>query len=168
MIKKLTLVLGILMLSTQLACAVEGGVAVKNDTLRAEPFQDAKSAGALVKGEHADILKSTGGWMQIKTAKSKGWVRMLSIRRDAARSTGKSGSSLAALASGRSGTGKIVATTGIRGLNEEELKAAKYDEAQVTLAESYSSSKSDAQSFAKQGKLVARKVDYLPVPGGAK
>ena len=168
MIKRLTLTLGILMLGTQLACAVEGGMAVKNDTLRAEPFQDAKSVGALGKGEHADILKSTGGWMQIKTAKSTGWVRMLSIRRDAARTTGNSGSSLAALASGRSGTGKIVATTGIRGLNEEELKAAKYDEAQVTLAESYGSSKSDAQSFAQQGKLLARKVDYLAAPGGAK
>ena len=168
MIKRLTLALGMLMLGTQLACAGESGVAVKADSLRAEPFQDAKTVGQLGKGEHADILQNTGGWMQVKTAKSKGWVRMLSIRRDAARTTSKSGSSLAALASGRAGTGKIVATTGIRGLNEEELKAAKYDEAQVTLAESYASSKSDAQSFARQGKLVAHTVDYLPAPGGSK
>lgn len=168
MITRLTLTLAMLMLGTQLACAGESGVAVKTDSLRAEPFQDAKAVGQLGKGERADILQSTGGWMQIKTAKSTGWVRMLSIRRDAARTTGKSGSALAALASGRAGTGKIVATTGIRGLNEEELKAAKYDEAQVTLAESYSSSKRDAQSFAQQGKLVAHTIDYLPTPGGAK
>jgi predicted ThiF/HesA family dinucleotide-utilizing enzyme len=56
----------------------------------------------------------------------------------------------------------VVATTGIRGLNEEELKAAKFNEAEVKLVESYSASKAQAQQFANEGKLVARKFDYLP------
>jgi hypothetical protein len=56
----------------------------------------------------------------------------------------------------------VVATTGIRGLNEEELKAAQFNEAEVRLAESYAVSKEQAQQFATEGKLLARKFDYLP------
>lgn len=159
---------GALLLATHLAWAGESGSAIKADSLRDQPFQDAKVTAQIAKGEHADILKSSGGWSQVKTAKGTGWVRMLSLRRDAARNTATSGSSLSTLAAGRSGTGKIVATTGIRGLNEEELKAAQYNEGEVTLTESYSSTKTEAQKFALAGKLVAQKVDYLPAPGGEK
>ncbi len=159
---------GILMLATQLAYAADTGTTIKADSLRAEPFQDAKSIATLSKGTTVNILKTQGGWLQIQSGKSKGWMRMLSVRRDAARSKVTSASSLSKLAAGRSGTGKIVATTGIRGLNEEELKAAHYNEAQVAQVESYASSKSTAQQFALKGKLVAQHVDYLPAAGGAK
>ncbi|MFA6921831.1 MAG: SH3 domain-containing protein, partial [Gallionella sp.] len=59
-------------------------------------------------------------------------------------------------------------TTGIRGLNEEELKAAKYDEKQLNLVESYAVSRADAQKFAANAKLVARRMDYLSSAGGSK
>lgn len=159
---------GVALLATHLAWAGESGTAIKADSLRAEPFQDARTTGQIAKGEHADILKTSGGWSQVKTAKASGWVRMLSIRRDAARNSASSGSSLAALASGRAGTGRVVATTGIRGLNEEELKAAKYSESEIKLAESYGSSKAEARKFAQTGKLVAQQIDYLSAPGGSK
>jgi hypothetical protein len=146
-----------------LAHAAETGVAIKADELKAEPFNDARKVGALAAGDQVDILKRDGGWLNIKSAKGKGWVRMLSIRRGAAPGKSTAGaSSLAGLASGRAGTGKVVATTGIRGLNEEELKAAKYDEAEVKLVESYSTSRAEAKKFADQGKLKAQNVDYLP------
>jgi len=83
------------------------------------------------------------------------------------RTTKKSGSELsglASLATGRAGTGKIVSTTGIRGLNEEELKAAKYDEKQLNLLESYTSTRAEAQKFAGLVKLKSQHVDYLPDP----
>jgi hypothetical protein len=159
--------LAALLLASQMAYASEGGVAIKADSLRAEPFQDAQKSAALNKGDHAEILQSKGGWLQVKTAQGSGWVRMLSLRRDAARNSSASASSLATLASGRSGKGRIVATTGIRGLNEEELKAAQYNEGELALAESYASSKADAQKFAAQGKLFAQKIDYLPATGVA-
>jgi hypothetical protein len=58
----------------------------------------------------------------------------------------------------------VVATTGIRGLNEEELKSAKFNETELKLAESFITSPPEAQKFAAQGKLGARKFDYLPAP----
>ncbi|HLP97057.1 MAG TPA: SH3 domain-containing protein [Sideroxyarcus sp.] len=144
------------------AMAGEPGIALKADALRAEPFGDAKTVATLTVGEKVDILKKDGGWLQVKSGKNKGWVRMLSIRKGDAKKGSGEASGVLALASGRAGTGKVVATTGIRGLNEEELKAATFNEKELQLAESYAVGKSDAQKFAKQGKLAARQFDYLP------
>lgn len=154
------------------ACAIvlsgaawaEGGTALKNDDIKAEPFRDAKSVAALVKGEKVDILKKDGGWYKVKTAKGSGWVRMLSIRKGEARKRSSDAEGLLSMTSGRAGTGKVVSTTGIRGLNEEDLKAAKFDEAELKRADSYATTKAEAQQFAKQGRLAARKLDYLPAP----
>ena len=144
--------------------AAETGTALKSDDIRTEPFRDAKTVAKLATGDKVDILKKDGGWYQVKSAKGRGWVRMLSIRKGDMRKSGGSASGLLALGSGRAGTGKVVATTGIRGLNEEELKAAKFDEAELKRAESYATNKSAAAKFAAAGKLTARPFDYLPAP----
>jgi len=155
--------LGALLLSGALHAA-ESGTALKGDDLKAEPFRDAKTVATLTTGDKVDILKKEGGWYQVSSTRGKGWVRMLSIRKGDARKAGGDASGVLALASGRAGTGKVVATTGIRGLNEEELKAAKFDEAELKRAESYASSKAEAAKFAAAGKLAARSFDYLPAP----
>lgn len=142
--------------------AAESGTALKADEIRAEPFRDAKSVARLATGDKVDILGKDGGWLKVKSAKGSGWVHMLSIRKGDARKGSGNASGLLGLASGRAGTGKVVATTGIRGLNEEELKSAKFNEKELKLDESYATSRAEAQKFAKQGKLVARKFDYLP------
>lgn len=144
--------------------AAESGTAIKGDDLKAEPFRDAKTVATLAAGDKVGILKKDGGWFQVGSAKGKGWVRMLSIRKGEARKGGSDTSGVLALASGRAGTGKVVATTGVRGLNEEELKAAKFNEEELKLAESYASGKPEAAKFAAEGKLVARPFDYLPAP----
>lgn len=152
--------LWVLMISS--AMAAESGVALKADDIRAEPFGDARSVARLAVNDKVEILGKNGGWLQVKSAKGKGWVRMLSIRKGDAKKRGSEAAGLLGMASGRAGTGKVVATTGIRGLNEEELKAAVFNAEEINLAESYSSSQAQAQQFASEGKLVARKLDYLP------
>lgn len=159
-IKTVLLVLG--MLTMQAAFATETGTAIKAETMRTEPFGDAKSLGTLAAGEKVSILKKDGGWLKVKSGKRSGWVRLLSIRKGAAPKASGSSSGLLGLASGRAGTGKVVATTGVRGLNEEELKSAKFDEKQLKLAESYATGRADAQRFASQAKLKAQKFEYLP------
>jgi len=144
--------------------AGERGSALKADDIKAEPYRDARTVGALKAGDAVEILKSQGGWLQVKSVKGNGWVRMLSIRRGAARTGSSDLSGLAGVATGRAGTGQVVATTGVRGLNEEELKAAKFDEAQVKKLESFSVGKAEAQKFAAAGKLAARSLEYLPAP----
>jgi len=143
--------------------AAESGTVLKADDIRREPFRDAKSVTTLAVGDAVSIIKQDGGWLQISKGKSRGWVRMLSIRRGDVRKGGTNAKGVLALTSGRAGTGKVVATTGIRGLTTEELKQAQFNEDEVKLAESYASSKVAAAQYAAQGKLVARRVDYLGV-----
>ncbi|MDD5057344.1 MAG: SH3 domain-containing protein [Sideroxydans sp.] len=145
------------------AGAAESGTLTKNDELKAEPFRDAKTLKVLAAGDKISIVSKEGGWYKIKAGKSSGWMRMLSVRKgDAKKASAATG--LLALSSGRAATGKVVATTGVRGLNEEELQAASFNAQELQLAESYSVSKADSKKFAAKGKLVARPFDYLPEP----
>ena len=162
------LILLFMMLLTATAQAAESATTVKSDSVRAAPFSDAKIVVTLPAATKVAILKKDGGWYQIKSAQGSGWIRMLSLRRGDAKAAAKPLSGLAGLTSGRSGTGKIVATTGIRGLNEEELKAAQYDEKQVALLESSTTSRAQAQKFADKARLKARQMDYLADPGASK
>jgi hypothetical protein len=148
--------------------AGEAGTALKADDVKAEPFRDAKTVGSLTAGDNVEILKIEGGWFQVKSAKGSGWVRMLSIRRGEARKDSVDAAGVLGLASGRAGTGSVVATTGIRGLSEEDLKAAKYNEVELRKVESFAVTEVEARRFAAEGKLVARKLEYLSAPRAAK
>ncbi len=141
-----------------LALGLETGTAIKLDNLRAEPFADAKTIGSINKNDSVEILGKKGAWLQVKSKKNTGWVRLLSIKRGVATS---SGSSISDIASGRTGTGKVVSTTGIRGLSAEELKAAKFNEDEMKKMESYTVSASDGQKFAGAGGLSATSMSYL-------
>ena len=158
--------LAALLLAAPVAHAGGSGAAVKADELKAEPFRDAKTVGKLASGDKLDILKQQSGWYQVKSAKGSGWVRMLSVRRGTMRK-GSAATGLAGLASGRAGTGKVVASTGVRGLSEEDLKSAKFDEAETKKMEAASVSKDDARKFASQAQLQSVKLNYLPKPEGA-
>lgn len=144
----------------------ETGSVLKADQLKAEPFRDANAVSMMAPGDKVEILQRQGGWFRVKSAKGAGWVRMLSVRRgEAGKASAESDvSGLLGLASGRAGTGKVIATTGIRGLNEEQLKAAKYSESEIKLSDSLVESLAEARKFAVRGKLAPRKIDYLPAP----
>jgi uncharacterized protein YgiM (DUF1202 family) len=142
------------------ALAGEMGTALKADTLRAEPFADAKSAGAFNKGESLEIISKKGAWLQVKSKKSAGWVRLLSVKRGAP-SSGNALKGIADVASGRTGTGQVVSSTGIRGLSAEELKAAKFNEDEMKKMESNAVSASDAQQYAKVGGLITTNMAYF-------
>ena len=142
------------------ALAGEPGTALKADTLRAEPFADAKSVGSLTKNDAVDIVNKKGAWLQVKSKKSTGWVRLLSVKRGGATQSNQAGG-LASVASGRAGTGKVVSTTGIRGLSAEELKAAQFNESEMKKMESYELTSSEGKQFASSGGLTTAPIAYL-------
>jgi len=146
------------------AYAGDPGTALKAADVKAEPFRDAQVVGSLAPGDRVEILGRQGGWFQVKGDRGGGWVRMLSVRRGEARKGGGDAAGLLGLASGRAGTGRVVATTGIRGLSEEDLRAAMYNEAELRKIESFAASAAAARRFAASGKLAARKVEYLAAP----
>ena len=146
------------------AYGAETGIALKAAEIKANPYRDAKIIGSLAKGDKVELLARQGGWYRVKSSRGQGWVRMLSIRRGEARPRSIDTEGLVGLASGRAGTGRVVATTGIRGLNEEDLKNAKYNEPEIKKVESFTVSADQGRQFAAAGKLEARKVEYLGAP----
>ncbi|ESP62713.1 hypothetical protein SMITH_647 [Smithella sp. ME-1] len=159
--KILLLILTAILLLPLLSLAAETGSALKADVIRKQPYSDAKKTGDIKRGEQLKILGKKGAWLNIKTAKFSGWVRLLSVKRGTS-TGGNQIKGVLDVASGRAGTGKVVATTGVRGLNEEELKNAKYNEAEVKKMESFTITSQQAQQFAKSGGLKAIKFNYLP------
>ena len=152
--------LTILLLAPLLALAGEAGTALKADSVRAEPYADAKTTGNLNKGDSVDILSKKGAWLQIKSKKSAGWVRLLSVKRGGASSNNAVGGAID-VASGRTGTGKVVSTTGIRGLSAEELKSAKFNEEEMKKMESYTTSAAEGEKFASAGGLSKTNLAYF-------
>jgi uncharacterized protein YgiM (DUF1202 family) len=161
--KRFKPLLAVLILIPSIALAAETGTALKNDTLRKEPYADAKATGSIKRNGKVDILAKKGAWLQIKAGKSTGWVRLLSVKRGAT-GTSNEAAGVLGLASGRSGTGQVVSTTGVRGLNEEQLKSAKFNEEEVKQLEANTVSADEGKKFAVAGGLKVRKLDYLPQP----
>lgn len=153
-----------LTLTSQSAIAADLGSALKADSLRAEPYNDAKTVGNLARGDALEIITKKGAWLQVKTKRTTGWVRLLSVKRGTS-NTANNAKGMLDVASGRAGTGQVVSTTGVRGLSAEELKAAKFNEDEMVGMESYSQSAAEAKKFADAGKLQATKFSYFPSPG---
>ena len=142
----------------------ETGSALKNDSIRYEPYTDAKVVGSLSRGETLDIVKKQGAWLQVKTKKNTGWIRLLSVKRGVAASSGNQLSGVLAAANGRAGTGKIVSTTGVRGLSNEDLKAAKFNEAEIKAMEGNTLSAAQGKQFAASGGLKTVAFANLKAP----
>jgi hypothetical protein len=140
------------LLLTNLSLAAESGSALKNDSMRFEPFADAKVTSTLNRGDKLEILTKKGAWLQVKTKSGTGWVRLLSVKRGSA-SSGNQTAGVLAVANGRAGTGQVVSTTGIRGLSAQDLKAAKFNEIEVKTMESYTQSAEQGRQFANTGGL---------------
>lgn len=143
----------------------ESASALKADEIRAEPFADARAVGALKAGEALTLLRRQGGWAEVRTAQASGWVRLLSVRRGAGGpGAGADVAALAGIASGRAGTGQVVSTTGVRGLGEEDMKAARFDPAELQRAEAGAVAAEQARRFAAEAGLASRPLGWLPAP----
>lgn len=151
----LFLVIGLLAQSVSAA----PGTMIKDEDLRSSPSGMAAKVASVSKGSTVEVLARQGGWTQVRAGSRTGWVRILSVRSTV--STTSAGD-LAALTAKRDG--QVVAVAGLRGLNEEELKTAKFNAQELKLLDNYKSDQVEAANFARAANLVSRKVAYLPEP----
>ncbi len=134
-------------------------VMLKDDDLRAQPESSAPVLGRLAKGTSVRILANQGGWTRVTADSRGGWVRVLSVR-----SPAQSGADLAGLI--QAGTsapdaGRVVAVAGVRGLDEEMLKSAAFDPAQIQLLDGYALGRAEAEQFAQAAGLRAIALPYF-------
>jgi hypothetical protein len=139
------------------------GVMLKDDELRATASATAASAGHVAKGAAVEVLARQGGWTQVAAGELKGWVRILAVRVE---TTGTSGSGLAGLVevTSKRDSSRVVATAGLRGLSEEELKSARFDASQLMNLDRYQVDRAAAEQYARAVGLVHRDLGYLPAP----
>lgn len=141
---------------------------IKDTELKEKPFVDAKTIKRLPARTPVAIVDRSGGWLKVTSGGQQGWVRLLHVSSQptaASASSAKELESAAKMATGRAGTGNIVSTTGIRGLNEEQLSKAKPNPEELKRLESYTVSKEQAAAYARTNKLERRQIPYLPAPG---
>ena len=149
--------------------AAQNGVLIRSEILHAQPASSSANVGSVAKGSSVNVLAKKSGWIQVRTGTKQGWVRILSVRTSAAFASRAASdiAGVAQMATGKRQPGQIVATAGVRGLSEEDLKAAHFNEQGLNELAGYKLSASAAQSFAHQGKLVRRSIPYLPDPNAA-
>ena len=133
---------------------------VRATELKAQPATDAATVAQLAAEAAVDAGERSGGWVRVKTqAGAEGWVKMLALRYGGTGRRGDSGISQA-INVARTGASGTQVTTGVRGLDEADLKAARPNSAELRKLEGYAESKQSAAGFAESGKLKTQRVDY--------
>lgn len=136
------------------------GVMLRDDTLRAAAAATAASLGVVRKDSTVEVLARQGGWTQVRAVGRTGWVRLLSVRTSA----GAGGLGDVGALTAQRDPGRVVATAGLRGLTEEELRRAQYDAAEMQRLEGQAVSADEARRHAAEGRLSAIRLDHLPAP----
>ena len=140
------------------------GTVLRNDKLYSQPRASATVAGSVAKGTSVNILAKQGGWLRVTAGKSTGWVRLLSVRAGAGGLGGAGLGDVVGAATTRSDPRRVVAVAGLRGLNDEDLKQAKFNADELARMDALGVSATQARNFASQSGLVAVNVPELPKP----
>lgn len=144
-------------------CAVaEPGHASRDLELRAEPASGSPVTAKVAKGDRFEILREQKAWSQVKSGEVTGWTLSFYVMKGdppAQVSTRRRLGELFSLGTDRST--HTTATIGVRGLDEEQLKSAQFNEPELKRMESFSQPRAEGDAFARRGQLTPQKVDYL-------
>ena len=149
------------------ACLAEPATVIRATELKKDPASDAPTVAPLAEKAKVDALERKGGWTRIKTeAGAEGWVKMLALRYAGTGETKQGDSGVAqALNIARTGTSGAQATTGVRGLDPEQLAKARPNPAELKKMEGFAVSKENAAGFAASASLQPKTIAY-PKEGG--
>lgn len=151
--------LGVLLLAPTVLFA-EPATVIRATELKQEPATDAATVARLAENTAVDALERKGGWTRVKTAAAEGWVRMLALRfGGAAAKPGDSGVSQVFNVA-RTGTSGTQVTTGVRGLDAEQLANARPNPAELAKLGQFAANRDAAAAFAAEGQLSATTVAY--------
>lgn len=165
---KILLAVILLSLGVAQAVAQESGYAVRQTEVKKEPYTDADTVATLAENARVKIVKREGGWMQIESSQTAGWVRMLSVRMSGAQQSSRDSGFRSLFNIARTGSTGQTVTTGVRGLDKEQIQNAKPNPAELQKLAGFAASKSDAERFAAGNPALKRQsVEYLPASATA-
>ena len=147
------------------AAHAEPALTTRATDLMAQAQADAAKVASLPENTKVDILRRVGAWSEVKTSAGQGWVRMLSLKPESAgaAATGSGGSGLGSMISGLTGrtSNSATVTTGVKGLNKEDIANANSNPEEFKKMQKYAVSKDAGRTFAQRTKLSANSVEYL-------
>jgi len=140
----------------------EPATVIRATELKQSPATDAASVAPLAENARVDALERKGGWTRVKAeGGAEGWVRMLALRYAGAGEAKQGDAGISQILNvARTGTSGAQVTTGVRGLDAEQLANAKPNAAELKKMEKYAASRDGAEGFAAKGKLSAQRLDY--------
>lgn len=149
--------------------AEERGLMIRADKLMAQPFIDAANGGAVTANQPVTILGRRGGWANVESKGKKGWVRLLNVRlepRAGVAGTGKpSKSTKSPLSLLQTNSSSQTVTTGIKGMDEEDIRKARVNYAEVDRLNALGITAAQGRSYGERNRLKERKLDYLKKGG---
>lgn len=108
----------------------------RDSPLHADPKADAPAVGQLKQGSSAEVIGKQGAWVNVKSAAGTGWTYSFNV------SYAAGGAGPAVATPTRKG---VQSTIGIRGLEEEDLKAAKFDGKQLDALDAFATGAEGAE-----------------------
>lgn len=152
----------LLLLLFPLLAHAEPATLVRAAELKAQPGTDAATVTELAANAAVDAGERSGGWIRVKTqAGAEGWVKLLVLRYGGPGAAKRGDSGLqSAVNVARSGASGTQVTTGVRGLDENDINTARPNPTELAKLQGYAESKQASSSFAESGKLKAQRVEY--------
>ena len=145
-------------------CAGEPATVIRATELKENPATDATVVAELQENTAVDALERKGGWTRVKTASGDGWVKMLALRYGAKGAAKQGDSGVSQLFNvARTGSSGTQVTTGVRGLDAQQLANAQPNPNELARMEGFAADAKAAAGFAAKGKLSAKNVEY-PAP----
>jgi hypothetical protein len=138
----------------------------RESVLRAEPRTDAAAVATLPLGATGEALARQGAWVQVRSGNATGWLYSFNVRFGGTAGGGDGTGSVLGRIFGPRQRVNVTSTIGIRGLDEEDLKQARFDGGQVQQLDSFAASREQAESHAGEAGLSAGRVEYLGEAGG--
>jgi len=159
--------MGLALLLSAAAQAGEEAYTLRPTELKAKPYSDAQTLLTLPERSTVEVLQRRASWTEVKSGKTTGWVKMLSLQLARGATQRRADDGLRSLFNvAKTGRSAATVTTGVRGLSEESLKNANPNPQEREKAEGYAVDKEEARRFAREGGLKAQRVDYLVTGGG--
>lgn len=181
----LVLAAAIALLTPSWLGAAERAFVIRAGDLKQQPFIDAAGAGSVAANQAVSVVTRQGGWVRVESNGHSGWMRMLNVRLEtrapaggstatgsstASSSTSGSASSARSLSRGsapssgsllRTGSSGKTVTTGVKGLDESNIRGSTPDEAQVAALDALAVDSTEAASHAASSGLKEQSVEYL-------
>jgi hypothetical protein len=146
------------------ASASETGHTTRDLEMRAEPKAGAAVVGSLAKGARFELLKRQMSWAQVSAEGKQGWVLFFYLLAgEAPKPAGGAAFAEAwTLGTQRAAQGdRVTATLGVRGIDEEQLRSARFNAEELKRLEAYAVPAQAGESFAQEVALSRRNVSYL-------